>query len=169
MRIRSVESEEMETLQQLSISTFYETFGVGSNEEDTRKYIGEAFSVSQLTKEFQHPKSAFFFVEYEGEVAGYLKLNEDEAQTETNLTEGLEIQRIYIQEKFQGKGIGRFLMENSKKIAQQKRKTFVWLGVWEENVKAIAFYTKNGFEIFDEHIFMLGDDAQRDVLMRCNL
>jgi ribosomal protein S18 acetylase RimI-like enzyme len=54
-------------------------------------------------------------------------------------------------------------------VAKQKKFTTVWLGVWEENKKAIQFYTKNGFVAFDQHIFKLGDDEQTDIMMRLEI
>jgi ribosomal protein S18 acetylase RimI-like enzyme len=58
------------------------------------------------------------------------------------------------------------LFDKALQIAQSYSKTYLWLGVWEENTKAIAFYKKNGFVVFDTHIFRLGEEVQTDYLMK---
>lgn len=78
----------------------------------------------------------------------------------------LEIARIYAVSSMIGKGIGSVLMEKSIEIAKEKEKKCVWLGVWQENQRAIDFYTRWGFEKFASHDFILGDDVQKDWLMK---
>jgi ribosomal protein S18 acetylase RimI-like enzyme len=103
------------------------------------------------------------------EVVGYLKLNFGQSQTELKDSKALEIERIYVLKEFQGKNIGQLLYEKAIQIANQNNAEYVWLGVWEENEKAIKFYTKNGFVAFDKHIFKLGDDEQTDIMMKLTL
>lgn len=75
---------------------------------------------------------------------------------------------IFLKE-FHGKKIGQMLYEKVIKIANQKNVEYVWLGVWEENKRAINFYRKNGFIEFDKHIFKPGDDEQIDIMMKRQL
>lgn len=83
--------------------------------------------------------------------------------------ETIEIARIYATTNSIGKGVGKALMQESIKMATEKKKQVVWLGVWEKNQRAIEFYTRWGFEKFSTHIFMLGDDPQTDWLMKKEL
>ena len=78
----------------------------------------------------------------------------------------LEIERIYLIKKFQGKGFGKKMIEFAKEIAIQKKKNRIWLGVWEKNPKAIGFYQKMGFEKIGTHIFKVGEDEQLDYVMK---
>ena len=71
--------------------------------------------------------------------------------------------------EFHGKKVGQILYDKALEIAQQKDVEFVWLGVWEENRRAINFYKKNGFVEFDKHIFKLGEDEQTDIMMKLKL
>jgi ribosomal protein S18 acetylase RimI-like enzyme len=71
--------------------------------------------------------------------------------------------------KFQGKGLGRALIEHAIKIAWEKKKTYIWLGVWEKNEKALAFYQKHRFYKIGTHPFFMGDDEQTDYIMRKDL
>ena len=68
--------------------------------------------------------------------------------------------------EFHRKSVGQLLYDQAIKIAKNKRIDYVWLGVWEENPRAISFYKKNGFVEFDKHIFRLGDDEQSDIMIK---
>ncbi|HYH14058.1 MAG TPA: GNAT family N-acetyltransferase, partial [Flavisolibacter sp.] len=104
-----------------------------------------------------------------GTIIGYLKLNIGTSQTEIQDDSALEIERIYVLQAFHGKKVGPLLFEKALQVAKQKNVKYVWLGVWEENIRAISFYKKNGFVAFDKHIFVLGNDEQTDIMMRLQL
>jgi ribosomal protein S18 acetylase RimI-like enzyme len=99
-------------------------------------------------------------------VVGYARIRETPNPIFGESGPAIEIARIYAVQKSIGKGVGRALMQRCMELARQNNVTVIWLGVWEKNHKAIAFYTKWGFERFGEHVFMLGDDAQTDWLMK---
>ena len=130
------------------------------------KYLEEGFSEEKLTNELNDTNAEFYFAKLQGQVIGYLKLNFGESQTELKDEKALEIERIYVLKEFQGKSVGQLLYDQAIKIAKNKRVDYVWLGVWEENPRAISFYKKNGFVEFDKHIFRLGDDEQSDIMMK---
>jgi ribosomal protein S18 acetylase RimI-like enzyme len=102
-------------------------------------------------------------------VIGYLKLNMGGSQTELKDNDALEIERIYVLKDFHGKKVGQLLFDKAITIAKEQQVAYVWLGVWEENKRALQFYTKNGFVEFDQHIFVLGDEAQTDIMMKLEL
>lgn len=133
------------------------------------KYLAEGLSVEQLKEELSNELSLFYFAKLEDEVIGYLKLNTGEAQKENQKENALEIERIYLLKDFHGKKVGQFLYQKAIEVATEKAVDYVWLGVWEKNFKAIAFYKKNGFVQFDQHVFMLGDDRQIDLMMKLEL
>ena len=81
----------------------------------------------------------------------------------------LEIERIYVKKEFHGKNYGKQLLQKSIEISNEYKHQYIWLAVWEQNLKAIAFYTKHGFVQFDKHTFQLGDDLQIDIMMKLNL
>ena len=83
--------------------------------------------------------------------------------------DSLEIERIYVKKEFQGRGVGKDLLEFALDIARQSGKQFAWLGVWEKNEKAIGFYQSLGFQQAGTHGFILGDDHQTDKIMKINL
>lgn len=133
------------------------------------KYLKDNFNTAQLTLEINNPDSPFYIAYCDNEPVGYLKLNSGNAQTETVEDDTIEIQRIYVLKAFHGKKIGQLLLDQAIKVAQESNVDYAWLGVWEENHRAIQFYKKNGFVTFDEHIFVLGDEQQTDLLMKLQI
>ncbi|QDP41163.1 GNAT family N-acetyltransferase [Radiobacillus deserti] len=157
--------EDSHKLQEISIETFHETFTNQNSPENMRAYIEKAFHLSQLNLELTNPASKFFFVYYNHDVAGYLKVNVDGAQSEDMGAESFEIERIYIKKKFQKLGLGKFLLNKALEMAKEYGKEKVWLGVWEKNENAIAFYKKMGFVQTGAHSFHMGDEEQTDFIM----
>lgn len=167
--IRRVTRNDVEQLQQISRQTFSETFAAGNTEENMKKYLEEGFSVEKLAAELNNQNSEFYFATIDNEVIGYLKINFGQSQTELKDDKALEIERIYVLKAFHGKSVGQLLYDQAIQIARKHNADYVWLGVWEENPRAINFYKKNGFVEFDKHVFMLGDDMQTDIMMKLQL
>lgn len=158
--------EQVDELQWISEQTFVETFADKNNADDFAAYLKTAFDIKQIQEELSEPQSFFYFAMQAKQILGYLKLNTGAAQTELKTSNSLEIERIYVLQSAKGQKIGKSLLEKSFQVAALQKADFVWLGVWEKNTDAIGFYQKHGFEVFDKHVFMLGKDAQTDLLMR---
>jgi ribosomal protein S18 acetylase RimI-like enzyme len=167
--VRRVDIADIEQLQQIGRQTFFETFSAGNTEENMKKYLEEGFTVDKLTTELNDKNSEFYFAVIDNKVIGYLKLNFGQAQTELKDDNAVEIERIYVLKEYHGKKVGQLLYDKAIQIAQTKNASYVWLGVWEENPRAINFYKKNGFVEFEKHIFKLGDDEQTDIMMKLKL
>ncbi|WP_247234214.1 GNAT family N-acetyltransferase [Telluribacter sp. SYSU D00476] len=167
--IKRVTLQDIDQLQKIGRQTFSETFAAVNTEENMNKYLEEGFSTERLTDELTNSSSEFYFAVLDNQVIGYLKLNSGESQTELKDSKALEIERIYVLKEYHGKKVGQLLYEKAMQVARQSDADYVWLGVWEENPKAIRFYKKNGFVEFDKHIFRLGDDEQTDIMMKLPL
>jgi len=169
IKIEKVAPTEVVHLQKIATETFYETFGPSNDEENMRTYLAEGFSIGRLTEELNDGNADFFFAKLNDKVIGYLKINSGASQTELQHENALEIERIYVSKEFHGKKVGQLLYNKAIEIATKRKADFVWLGVWEENQRAIRFYKKNGFVEFDKHIFKLGGDEQTDIMMKLKL
>ncbi|MFB7155715.1 GNAT family N-acetyltransferase [Lysinibacillus sp. NPDC056232] len=152
-------------LQEVSIETFNDTFKDQNSPENMKTYLEKAFNTIQLEKELSNLNSEFYFIYYDEETAGYLKINVNEAQSEQIGDESLEIERIYIRNKYQGKGLGKHLINKAMEIAVAQNKKSIWLGVWEKNDNALGFYKKIGFIQTGAHSFYMGDEEQIDIIM----
>lgn len=169
IKIKRASSSDLTLLQNIGRQTFSETFSENNTEENMIKYLEEGFSVEKLSAELNNPDSEFYFASLENNIIGYLKINHGQSQTELKDERAMEIERIYVLKDFHGKNVGQLLYQKAIDIASEKKADYVWLGVWEENPRAINFYKKNGFVEFDKHIFVLGDDEQTDIMMRLKL
>ncbi|MGO4770422.1 GNAT family N-acetyltransferase [Flavobacterium sp. W22_SRS_FK3] len=169
VEIKRISLKEIDELQKISRQTFQETFSKSNSEENMKSYVEEEFSKEKLKTELTDKNSEFYFAMLDSKLIGYLKINFGESQTELKDNKALEIERIYVSKEFHGKNIGQSLYAKAVEIANQKKLEYVWLGVWEENHRAIHFYKKNGFIEFDKHIFKLGNDEQTDIMMKLKL
>lgn len=165
-KIQAVSSQEWPQLQAIAKTTFEETFAHQNEAQSMQTYLEEKFSKAQVRQELANPDSQFYFVWDQDEVVGYLKLNTGKAQTEPQPEPAMEIERIYVLSKCQGKKLGHALLRHALSQAQAQGVAYLWLGVWEENHRAIAFYERHGFEGFGEHLFYLGSEAQVDLMLR---
>lgn len=167
--INPVGTSDLAELARIGRQTFVDTFASGNNPDDMATYLASAFSTDQLLREMGDRNTSFYFAKHDDEVVGYLKLNLGDAQTENVEGRTLEIERIYVDARVQGAGVGKSLFEFALARARENGADTVWLGVWEDNAKAIDFYARQGFVAFGEHKFAVGDDVQRDVLIRLDL
>ena len=165
-KIRKAELPDLEVLQEISRTTFVETYASFNTEENMHHYLEVDFGLDQLSKELSNKESEFYLLESENQIIGYIKLNTGKAQTESHELNNLEIERIYVLKEFYGKSLGQVLCDKAIERAEQMKAPSLWLGVWEKNPRAIRFYEKNEFVPFGDHIFLLGDDEQVDILMR---
>lgn len=164
--VRRVTREDLAELQKISKQTFYETFSPHNTTENMQRYLEGSFSGEKLSCEINNNESEFYFATIDKTIVGYLKLNSGKAQTELQDNRALEIERIYVVKEFYGKNVGRLLLEKALNIAKEKNADYIWLGVWEKNLRALNFYRKNGFIEFDRHKFILGDESQTDIMMK---
>ena len=167
--IKKVGIEELAALQTISRETFAQTFDAHNSPEDMQNYLNTSFATDKLKAELCNPESEFYFAKAGDTVIGYLKVNVGSAQTELKDSNAFEIERIYVDQTYLGKKIGQLLFNKAIDLAISKKASYVWLGVWEENHHALAFYRKNGFVPFDKHLFKLGNDEQTDIMMKLEL
>ena len=152
-------------LSELGARTFSETFAADNTPEDMTAYVATSFSVAQQTTELEDPASRFLIVEVDGRAAGYAKLHDGEPAKGVEGANAVELVRLYVSREWLGRGIGERLMRACIDAAREARHETIWLGVWERNGRAQAFYRKWNFREVGEHMFQLGSDLQRDILM----
>ena len=169
INIKKVTLNDIDQLQIIGRQTFSETFSAGNTEENMKKYLAEDFSIEKLTTQLNNKSSEFYIATLDNNTIGYLKLNFGKSQTELKDDKALEIERIYVLKEYHGKNVRQLLYDKAMQIAKQTNTDYVWLGVWEQNPRAINFYKKNGFVEFDKHIFKLGEDEQTDIMMKLQL
>ncbi|MEF3352817.1 GNAT family N-acetyltransferase [Paenibacillus sp. GYB006] len=157
--------EDLDILREISVETFKDTFEDQNSPENMKTYLDRAFNLKQIEEELVNEFSEFYFLYLNEDIVGYLKLNTNDAQSETMGHDSLEVERIYVRRKFHKQGLGKFLINKAIEIAREQNKDKIWLGVWEKNENAISFYKKMGFVQTGAHSFYMGDEEQIDLIM----
>jgi diamine N-acetyltransferase len=169
LTIRHGTPDDAGLLSELGARTFSETFAADNTAENLAAYIATSFNVAQQTAELKDPASTFLIAEIDGRAAGYAKLHDGEPEKAVEGADPVELVRLYVSRDWLGRGIGEQLMRACVDEARQAGHDTIWLGVWERNARAQAFYRKWDFRAVGEHVFQLGSDLQRDILMERRL
>jgi ribosomal protein S18 acetylase RimI-like enzyme len=167
--IRQATAKDAELISSISRRTFIEAFGQFNTKENMESFLQNDFNKDRLMAQVSETGNFFLLAYFENELAGYVRMVESANPPALGEVAAIEIARIYSEQKFIGKGIGKALLLNCFELAAAGNKKMIWLGVWEHNQRAIDFYSRFGFEKFGDHIFMLGDDRQIDWLMKKDL
>lgn len=168
INIRKAVAADAQDIAEFTRKSFYESFADQNTKENMDKFMAR-FSATVLAAEVEDPKNIFYLALENDSIAGYIKLLPTLNPISDHDQKAIEICRIYVDKNRIGQGIGNILMKQALETASDLGAKTVWLGVWEHNLNAISFYKKWGFERFSEHIFMLGDDAQIDWLLKKEL
>ena len=164
--VRLATADDVNLLTELGARTFEETFAVDNTPEDMATYLASAFNVEQQTAELADPDSTFLIAEVSGVAAGYAKLHARQPDEGITGKKPIELVRLYVERKWLGRGVGEALMRRCLDEADRSGFKTIWLGVWERNLRAQAFYRKWNFREAGKHVFQLGDDSQTDILMK---
>lgn len=167
--IRSCALPDAEAIVSLGIRTFRDTFDEMNTPENMMLYINKTFTLKKIKEEIKERGSIFFIVEKDDDPIGYARLRTSHTPEALKGTVAMEIERLYVDKRFIGKRVGHLLMNTCLHYAKDHNFDTIWLGVWEHNERALEFYKKWGFEKFGDHVFMLGHDAQTDLLMKKNI
>ncbi|MET1258457.1 GNAT family N-acetyltransferase [Flagellimonas sp. DF-77] len=169
LRLEACTLNDVDLLVKVSRATFKAAFEAQNDADDFAAYLTTAFSKETLADELTQTHTDFYFCHGADGLVGYMKLNAFDAQSELREPEGMELERIYVLPEFQNRKIGQYLLQQALDIAKARSKRYLWLGVWERNLKAIRFYERHGFEKFGTHPYLIGADEQTDWLMRKTL
>ena len=166
LRIRRALDDDARALARLAEDTFRATFAATNTAENMRRHCESSYGESIQLAEIRDPNLETWLAEEGGRLVAYAQLRRGRVPAAVVARRPLEILRFYVHSDAHGKGVAQALMTHALGRATESGADVVWLGVWEHNPRAIAFYRKWGFEVVGEHVFMMGDDPQRDLLMR---
>jgi len=169
LSIRAASAADAETLTELARRTFYDAFAPMNSPENMEAYMTRNFTQQILSAQLSDPRVTFLIAEIEAMPVAFAKLFNGDVPDCVGGIAPVEIERFYVDHRFHGKGVAQTLMEACFDSARQSGHKTVYLGVWENNHRAIAFYRKCGFEVVGSHVFQMGFEAQNDILMERRL
>ena len=164
--IRLADKNDAAAIAAISRKTFYDTFAAQNTPGNMQLFMDNVFTEAALMAEVGAEGNIFLVAVADGDMVGYARLREAPHPPGLDDAPSIELARIYALQSMVGKGIGKALMQQCIDTARKQGKQVIWLGVWEHNRHAIDFYTKWGFEKFAAHDFVLGNDVQKDWLMK---
>ncbi|MFO7623801.1 MAG: GNAT family N-acetyltransferase [Anaerolineales bacterium] len=169
IRIRCAKMNDNELLAEVGRRLFATAFGAQNKPEDLAAYLAKSFSPQIQADELADPASVTLIAESEGAFAGYARLKVGQPVFAIPGQHPVELVRIYSEREYIGQGVGSALMQACLEEAARREFDVIWLGVWEQNPRAIRFYERWGFVRAGTQIFKLGEDFQTDYVMYLKL
>ena len=163
--VRRATPPDAALLADLAARTFYDTFAASNTPEDMEKFLTSTYSEEIQRHEIEDPSLTTLLAECDGTAAGFAQIRMGKAPDCVKGHAPIEIKRFYVEKSFHGRGVAQELMRAAEEVGLASGAKTIWLGVWEHNRRAIAFYRKFGFADVGAQVFMLGNDPQRDVVM----
>jgi GNAT superfamily N-acetyltransferase len=145
--------------------TFLDTFGPANDAAHIRAYLDEAFGLAQQAAELADPDTTVLLAMQGDTLVAYAQLRRGPAPVCVAHRGAIELQRFYLDRAIHGSGVASTLMDAVRTVAVELGAGHVWLGVWEHNPRAIAFYAKCGYVDVGSKTFDVGPDRQVDRVM----
>lgn len=152
-------------LTDLAVRTFTDTFAPQNTVRNMAAYLDATFAAELQAAELADPRSVVLFGEIDGVPAAYAHLRDADAPECVTGPAPIELARFYVDRPWHGRGVAQRLMDAVLQVAAGRGARTLWLGVWEQNHRAITFYARMGFREVGTQPFMLGDDVQTDHVM----
>lgn len=168
--IRNATDADAAKLAEFGARTFYESFAADNTPDDMQKHLASAFSPDKQMAEIRNPDIETLIVEgAEDRWAGFAQLRAGKRAAGVPDRGSIELWRFYVDKAWHGQGIAAGLMDAAKQRARRRGASTLWLGVWERNARAQAFYRKQGFVRVGSQVFVVGSDPQTDDVLLCPL
>jgi GNAT superfamily N-acetyltransferase len=169
VHIRAAVASDAATLTELGERTFRDTFDAHNRPEDMEAFLSSHYRPDLQEAELRDPRNLYLLAEVSGTPAGFALLGDRPREQGVPGARPLMLVRLYVDKPFLGARVGAALLERCVEVARERGHDVLWLGVWERNTRAIAFYARWGFTEVGEMIFHLGGDPQRDQVMALRL
>jgi len=165
MIIRRSTAADAPVLAALARDTFFDTFASANDASDMALHLERAYGVPQQMAELADPDLVTLLVEVGDQAVAFAQLRTGDMPDCVEGAKPIELWRFYVNREFHGQGIAQALMSRVIAEAAIRGSRTLWLGVWERNPRAQAFYGKCGFTDVGEHVFLFGTDPQTDRVM----
>ncbi len=164
--IQKAELKDSGSIAALGRKTFLAAHEGSTPVEDMDRYLNEKFSVATVESELSDPKNIFYTLQSGDDLAGYSKIiyNATISLLPEN-NNACKLERLYISENYYGKKLGYKLFDFNKNLCIENQQSGIWLTVWVENERAIAFYDRVGFRIIGEILFTVGTQKSPNYVM----
>lgn len=163
--IRRARSSDAAALSDLAARIYYDTFVSSTAPHDMQAFLEKAYNEPRMRAEIEDPSMVTLVVDDDGTLAAYAQLRFGQPPACITGPDPIEVWRFYVDKPYHGRGVAQRLMAEIDAVARERKSRTMWLGVWEHNDRARAFYAKYGFRHVGEHAFVVGSDEQTDLLL----
>jgi diamine N-acetyltransferase len=169
-RVDDATPDDAVLLAELGARTFFESFAADNDPEDMRRHLESQFAPSIQLAEIANPAlDTLLLRDAAGRAIAFAQVRPGKVTDGVPAEGSIELWRFYVDKSWHGRGVAHALMDAAKARGRRRGATTMWLGVWERNARAQAFYRKHGFEKVGSHVFVVGSDPQTDDVLLCRL
>jgi len=169
VRIRPATGADAAALAALAARTFRETYTGLHDPGELAAYLARAFGPERQAAELADPASPYLLAEADGALVGFAWLRFGPSPACAALPDPVEIARFYVAREWHGRGVAQALMAAALAEARRRGARSAWLGVWQQNARAIAFYRKAGFTVIGTMTWEHYSEPQDDWVMALDL
>jgi diamine N-acetyltransferase len=163
--VRQATVGDAERLAEFAARVFWQAYEGQMRAADLRAYMTEHYGVAQQTRELSDPAAATFLAETDGAIIGFVQVRQNSQPVSPMDGPAAELQRIYVDGAVRSSGVGARLFATCLDYARSRHAHWLWLSVWQQNPRAIAFYQRQGMRITGQQSFRVGSDVQQDYVM----
>lgn len=163
--IRHAMPEDAATLASLAGRTFRDAYAAQGDLSALDEYVAAHFSAELLAQQLQDSSTVHLLASAAGVPIGYAVLRLGTPPDCVRGPRPIELGRLYLEQRVIGKGYGAALMQACLREADRLGCETLWLGVWEENHRARAFYKNWGFQDTGTYEFEIGGKVDHDPVM----
>ncbi len=165
LRLRPARPDDAAALAELAARTFHDTFASDNTPEDMAAHAAESYGPEIQGREIADQNIRTVLLDVDHELVGFSQLRRGPAPACVTGPSPIEVWRFYVAKAHHGTLAAPALMTRAVADARAMGARTLWLGVWERNERAKAFYRKRGFTDVGAHVYMVGADAQTDRIM----
>ncbi len=166
LRIRRATVADAEALTEIGARTFSETFAADNTPEDMRMFLEATWQPElQRAEILDEGMDTLLACDATGALAGFAQVRVARPPAGIEVRAPVELKRFYVDKPWHGQGLARTLMASAEQAARARGGREFWLGVFQNNERALAFYRKCGFRIVGTQVFVVGTDPQKDYVM----
>jgi ribosomal protein S18 acetylase RimI-like enzyme len=164
-RVRVATPRDAGPLAAFAARTFREAYEPQMPWDDVKAYVESAYNQARQAAELADAGIVTLLAEVDASLAGYAQLRNGHTPSCVEARQAIELWRFYVDARWQGRGVAQVLMSSAEDTARSRDADVLWLGVWEHNARAKAFYAKCGYLKIGTHPFTLGREKQTDLVL----
>jgi len=162
--IRDALPEDALCIGVLGMQVFLDTYATEGIRDSIAAEALQAFSPQAISALIAQPGTAIIVAEINGHLVGFAQVAMNAGHALISTPKAAELQRLYIQERFTGLGLGYRLLQAAEQRAGLGGASLLWATVWVGNERALGFYPRRGYELLGEPTYTFQNETHENRL-----